>query len=238
MNIKKIGIIIADDMEYAPFIPIAEKYGAESDTLLGRQCHRFSLINGDNILDVMTVHCGIGKVNAAAATAFAIKDGCDYIVNTGLSGGINHIGKDMITLPDRLLEYDFDLTVLGYGFAEKPQQDYIYEADGRLNDIFREVCPNAQIGTMVTGDKFVSDSRLKSELIERFNAVSCDMESAAVASVCHAAGVPFTAVRRISDDAGEDAGESYRGMNNRAEATLAEIVMDGLNVLICGDKLF
>ena len=238
MSIKKIGIIVADDMEYAPFVPIAEKYGAKADTLLGRQCHRFSLTKGDNKFDVMTVHCGIGKVNAAAATAFAIKEGCDYIINTGLSGGINHIGRGMITLPDRLLEYDFDLTVLGYKFAEKPQQEYIYKADDRLNAIFTELCPDVKIGAMVTGDRFVSDSRLKAELIERFDAVSCDMESAVVASVCHAAGIPFTAVRRISDDAGETAGETYKEMNDLAEATLAEIVMAGLELMIDGDRLF
>ncbi len=238
MKTKKVGIIIADDMEYAPFVPIAESYGAVEDTLLGRQCHRFSLSEGDNRLEVMTVHCGIGKVNAATATAFAVKEGCDYIINTGLSGGINHIGRDMITLPDKLIEYDFDLTVLGYSFAEKPGQDYVYSADSRLNEAFASVCPDAKIGTMVTGDRFVSDSRLKAELIERFDAVSCDMESAAVASVCHFAGIPFTAVRRVSDDAGEEAGESYRDMNNRAEATLAEIVCDGLKSLLRYDQLF
>ncbi len=232
MNIKKVGIIVADDMEYAPFAAIAEKYGADADTMLGRQCHRFSIVKGDNILDVLTVHCGIGKVNAATATAFAVKEDCDYIINTGLSGGINHIGRGMITLPESLVEYDFDLTVLGYKFAEKPQQEYIYKADTRLNAVFAEICPDAKIGTMVTGDKFVSDSSLKAELIEKFDAVSCDMESAAVASVCHATGIPFTAVRRISDDAGETAGETYRNMNNLAEATLAEIVIAGLNLLI------
>ncbi len=238
MSIKKVGIIIADDMEYAPFAEAAGVYGATEETLLGRRCIRFSLKDGENELEVLAVHCGIGKVNAAAATAYVVSRGVDFIINTGLSGGINHIGMGMITLPDRLLEYDFDLTVLGYNFAAKPQQKYIYDADLSLNAAFIKVCPHAKVGTMVTGDRFVSDTVLKSELIDRFDAVSCDMESAAVASVCYFAGVPFTAVRRISDDAGENATESYTEMNDRAEATLAEIVMDGLKELLHSEGIF
>ena len=69
MNVKKIGIIIADDMEYTPFEKrIAEFFAAES-TLLGRKCHTFTLTSGDRSVEVVTVHCGIGKINAAAATA-------------------------------------------------------------------------------------------------------------------------------------------------------------------------
>ena len=228
MNVKKIGIIIADDMEYTPFEKRIEEFSATESTLLGRKCHTFTLTSGDRSVEVVTVHCGIGKVNAAAATAYIIANGADCIINTGLSGGINHIGRGMITLPDRLMEHDFDLTVLGYDFAAKPQKDYIYTANDRLNRAFLSVCPDAKVGMMVTGDCFVSNSELKNTLIDRFDAVSCDMESAAVASVCHFAGVPFTAVRRISDDAGENANESYSDMNNREEDTLAEIVIDGL----------
>lgn len=235
MNIKKIGIIIADDMEYEPFEKIAESLGAKGDTLLSRRCHSFTLSGKNGSAEIIIVHCGVGKVNAASATAYAVAKGVDCVINTGLSGGINHVGRGMITLPDRLLEYDFDLTVFGYDPAAKPQDKYIYDADSELNAAFLKICPHAKVGAMVTGDRFVNDSRLKAELIERFDAVSCDMESAAVASVCHFAGVPFTAVRRISDDAGENATESYTDMNDRAESTLAEIVLDGIKTLLDGD---
>lgn len=238
MDIKRVGVIIADDMEYAPVIELSQRYGSEQGSLLGRRCDRFVLRENDRELHVLTVYCGVGKVNAAAATATVIADGVDYVVNTGLSGGISHVGRGMITLPDRLLEYDFDLTVLGYDFAEKPLQDYIYDADRDLTAVFADICPHAKIGTMVTGDRFVSDSTLKAQLIEHFGAVSCDMESAAIASVCHSAGVPFTAVRRVSDDAGESATESYTDMNDRAESTLVDIVFDGLRAMLRDSKLF
>ncbi len=232
MNIKKIGIIIADDMEYAPFLERIAEFNPVEGKLLSRRCDTFDLKRGDKSVEVVCVHCGIGKVNAAAATAFAISEGVDCVINTGLSGGINRIARNMITLPDRLMEHDFDLTVLGYDFAAKPSQTYIYEADKRLNEAFLASCPKAKVGMMVTGDCFVSDSGLKERLINRFDAMSCDMESAAIASVCHFAGVPFTAVRRVSDDAGENAGEAYTAMNERVEQTLAEIVIDGICVLL------
>ena len=152
MNVKKIGIIIADDMEYTPFEKRIAEFSAIESTLLGRKCHTFTLTSGDRSVEVVTVHCGIGKVNAAAATAYIIANGADCIINTGLSGGINHIGRGMITLPDRLIEHDFDLTVLGYDFAAKPQKDYIYTANDQLNRAFLSVCPDAKVGMMVTGD--------------------------------------------------------------------------------------
>ena len=36
------------------------------------------------------------------------------------------------------------------------------------------------------------------------------METAAIASVCHQTGMRFASIRQISDDAGNDATQSYR----------------------------
>ena len=53
-------------------------------------------------------------------------------------------------------------------------------------------------GRTVTGDVFIEKDGRES-IIERFNPVCCDMETAASAHVCYALNVPFNCVRAISD---------------------------------------
>ena len=71
----------------------------------------------------------------------------------------------------------------------------------------RHICRGlgAHGGLLASGDIFVS----KAEDVERIkalypDAVACDMESAAIAQVCHLKNVPFVCVRVISDTPGDD----------------------------------
>ncbi len=234
METLKIGIVIADDMEYAPILAL----GGKEKMYFGRDGHVFSFEDGDKRIELYTVCCGIGKTNAAAAAMYLIDNGCEILLNTGLSGGVSGIGKGELTLCSRYIEYDFDLTPLGYKPAEKPSQQYIYDADARLLDFFAKQYPSARVGMAVTGDRFVSDEALRSRLIADYNAMSCDMESAAVASVCHMAGVPFLALRRVSDDAGVDATLSYREMNENEFFELAELLVSGVKAMLYEDIFF
>ncbi len=234
MKILKIGIVIADDMEYAP---IADLCG-ESKPYFGRDGHIFNFTDGDKRIELHTVCCGIGKTNAAAAAMYLIDNGCQILLNAGLSGGISGIAKGELTLCNRYIEYDFDLTPLGYKPAEKPSQQYIYTADERLLSYFGKQYPSARVGMAVTGDRFVSDEALRASLKSDYGAMSCDMETAAVASVCHMTGVPFLALRRVSDDAGADATLSYREMNDNEKFQLAELLVFGVKGMLCDDTFF
>ena len=83
----------------------------------------------------------------------------------------------------------------------------------------------------MTGDCFVCDEKLRSFLRDEFGAMCCDMETAAIAYVCEYAGVPFASqtfasVRRVSDDAGESALESYREMNTSGETVLSDFILE------------
>lgn len=65
--------------------------------------------------------------------------------------------------------------------------------------------PSLRVGDVVcsprilTVDHLVADPAEKRRLAERHQAEAVDMESAAVAEVCEAHGVPFRAVRAVSD---------------------------------------
>ncbi|HEX9328914.1 MAG TPA: 5'-methylthioadenosine/S-adenosylhomocysteine nucleosidase [Reyranella sp.] len=61
-------------------------------------------------------------------------------------------------------------------------------------------------GNGVSGQAFVDNATFRQYVFKTFNAQVLDMESAAVAMVAHANGVPFIAFRSLSDLAGGDQG--------------------------------
>ncbi len=212
----KIGIVIADTDEYCPLEKKMDMLGGTPTKIAGRSAHRFTVGNAE----VTSVLCGIGKVNAAVAATALAEQGAEIIFNCGLSGGVSGISKNEITVPDRFLEHDFDLTSIGYKPCEKPGQEYIYNADEKICTALASKFENVKFGTAVSGDCFVGNEELRTYLRDEFSAMSCDMETAAVAYVCATYGIKFASIRKISDDAGSDAAESYREINALKEDAL------------------
>lgn len=218
----KIGVVIADIDEFLPFEPYTKKYEYKEISLLSRKGVAFKLKGDKREAEVICVVCRIGKVNAAAAASYLIANGCNVILNFGLSGGISRVNRGDLVIADRYLEHDFDLTMIGYKPCEKPGQEYIYNANSRLLEIFSSCLEGVTVGTAVCGDRFICNENDRNFLKETFDAVSCDMETGAIAAVCAMADVPFLALRRVSDDAGSDAESSYREMNTGGETLLAD----------------
>ncbi len=224
----KIGIIVADSDEFAPLEQMSEILCATREDAFGHKILKFTIESGSKSAQVCAILSGIGKVNAATAAAFLATRGCDIIINYGLSGGISGVRRGDICLPDKFLEHDFDLTGLGYAPCEKPGQEYIYNADSELLDLFTEIVPTAKRGTAVSGDSFVTDDCMREKLKNTFGATSCDMETAAIAYVCTTFSVPFGCVRKISDDAGNDAADLYRESNAQNDGQLIDIVIKAI----------
>lgn len=78
-------------------------------------------------------------------------------------------------------------------------------------------------GRTVTGDVFIEQDGRES-IIERFDPICCDMETAAAAHVCRAMGVSFNCVRAISDT--ED--EAGLGSFEKNVAFAAQKAFDGV----------
>ena len=222
----KIGIVIADDCEYAPIRDKIEALDAKEANFYKREGHIFSFKNEERRVEVHTILCGIGMINAAAAATFLADKGVDIIFNSGLSGGISGISRNELMVGDCYIEHDFDLTPLGYEPCEKPLQNYVYKADTELIELFKKICPQIKVGVAVSGDSFISDNEKRDFLKTKFNAMSCDMESAAVAYVCENADIKYVALRRVSDDAGDDAKTTYSDMNEKKEAVLIDILIE------------
>ncbi len=217
----KIGIVIADTDEYLPLEKKMDALGGNLTKIAGRRAHKFTVAGAE----VTSVLCGIGKVNAATAATALAEQGNEIIFNCGLSGGVSGISKNEITVPSKFLEHDFDLTGIGYKPCEKPGQEYIYTADENLCAAIASKFENAKFGTAVSGDCFVQNEELRAYLRDEFSAMSCDMETAAIAYVCASYGIKFACVRKISDDAGSDAAASYRQINALAEDVIVNAIL-------------
>ncbi|MBR3817025.1 MAG: 5'-methylthioadenosine/S-adenosylhomocysteine nucleosidase [Clostridia bacterium] len=222
---KVAGLVFADSMEYGPFLLWAGEKGGKESIRHGNESVELTLTEGDNALRVIAVKCGIGKVNAASATAFLIADDkADFILNAGLSGAIQGLRREDMVAGTTYIECDFDLTAVGNPLGVKADgQRYLYEADGRLLSYALESAgiKKAKCGT---GDIFLADPVKKEFYKNTFSIESFDMETGAVAAVCDKSGVPMLSVRKISDDAGDTACDAYREMNERQEACLTELV--------------
>ncbi|MEZ5359484.1 MAG: 5'-methylthioadenosine/adenosylhomocysteine nucleosidase [Candidatus Zixiibacteriota bacterium] len=171
--------------------------------------------------EVVMVKCGVGKVHAAVSTQILIdKFDVDEIILAGLAGSVvPYLQRGDIVMANYLVQHDVDLTAFGRRLGEVPSVGRMMEADPimlrRMNKAYDEVFagrsdrPQMVVGTIVSGDKFISDKNIIASLQREFGAVATEMEGAAVAQVCLMNSRPFVVVRTISDDASEGAGDQF-----------------------------
>ena len=177
--------------------------------------------------DILLCRCGVGKVNAAAATSavLAVLGGADRVINTGVAGGIGKgIKRGDVVLGTRTVQHDFDGKRKGQieGFDSEFFDGDTYMLEKMERALSAENIPYHK-GIIASGDKFIADNAVADGLNAEFGAISCEMESAAIAQVCALYGVPFLAMRAISDNGGDGAVESFyefvhKAANNNARA--------------------
>ena len=218
-EIKKLGVIIADEQEFAPFVGHFSSYENKGFSAGGFRAVSFDLDG----TEIIAMHCGIGKVNAAAAAATLIHlCGVRMLLNVGLSGGVQ-VKRNAVIVSTRFVEHDFDLTPLGRPIGLKPGEELFSFPDAALLEAARRVLSDAFFGTLGSGDGFIADEKKVKYFIDEFDEYACDMESAAIASVAKRNNVPFLAIRKISDSADENATDDYNDLNDKEEADLAII---------------
>lgn len=229
-KILSIGLIIADEMEYAAYEELMGD-GLCQNNFYGRKGHRAVLEKGNKMIIINSILCGIGTVNAAVAAMHLVNNGCEILLNYGLSGGISgvHRGEDVVGAS--FIEYDFDLECCGYKKCEKPSQRYIYLSNREITEMLSKQGGGLKFVNVASGDKFVSDPVLRDTLKKEFDINACDMETAAIAYVAYLTGKPFACLRRISDDAGDDATDSYHDMNNKPMTDLPKLLLEVINLL-------
>lgn len=185
--------------------------------------------------EVVAVLSRVGKVAAATtATVLAERFGVERIVFTGVAGGLGagvQVGD--VAVAHGFLQHDMDASPIfprwelpGYGMARMPcdagltamlfeaVNDYLTRGKGGFDPqnpgIGHSHASRVHQGLIVSGDRFVSTSAESGALRQALaaaghEALAVEMEGAAVAQVCHDYGLPFAAVRTISDRADDGA---------------------------------
>ncbi|ASD20718.1 5'-methylthioadenosine/S-adenosylhomocysteine nucleosidase [Cryobacterium sp. LW097] len=232
-------VLVAMAEEAAPFLAAAT-VAAEPVTVGKALQYRLTLAGRD----VLLVQGGIGLVNAAGATTSAILAAragdpvaAPLVISAGSAGGVGvEVRVGEVVIGSDCLNSDADARPFGYALGQVPGMPARYagaaaaldaaETPTRMPDGSALV---VQRGLMVSNDKFVG-AELAETLRELFPGVLCtDMETVGIAQTCFAYGVPFVAIRGISDLCGP-VGDHLTHVDDAAERS-AVVVLETLRRL-------
>ena len=188
--------------------------------------------------EVVAVLSRIGKVAAATTAALLIdRFAVDRIVFTGVAGGLAPgVGRGDVVVADAFLQHDLDASPIFpkyevplYG-VDRFATDRALTAE--LAQAVRRALPGTRVhrGLVASGDRFVATTAESRALQAALpDALAVEMEGAAIAQVCRDFGVPFAAVRTISDRADDAAHGDFvsfiREVASRHSAAIVEALL-------------
>ncbi len=177
----------------------------------------------------------IGKVNAAmCAQTLALYFNADRIINTGVAGcTCDDLGVLDMVISKELVFHDYDWHLLEKYhprtscFAADPSLITLAQTalEQRKNLSFKY-----KLGRIATGDIFVNDDALRRSIIERTRADCVEMEGAAIAMVSFSNGIPFLAVRTMSDNANHESDAAFNDFERAAAENSARLILDMLRL--------
>ena len=159
------------------------------------------------IVDVVVCKCGVGKVFSSLATATIMQmyPKVSLVINLGVAGGLaNDLNQGDFALATGAIQHDFLALEGGYGLVAGYQErefTVCSSAASKMQDALESLGFKYKTGIIVSGDQFIQDKNKTAWLKKEFNAIACDMETAAIAQVCDVFSVPFLGIRSISDNA-------------------------------------
>lgn len=162
---------------------------------------------------IRVTFCGVGKVNAALATAAVLaQSDCRQVVNFGTAGSLRPDLAGQLLRVSRLMQRDMDarpLAALGNTPFEEGAASGVISLGG-------------EGVSLSTGDNFVTrPPELASDIV--------DMEAYAIAKACVRRDVPFTCWKFVTDLADENATQNWRENVERGAAAFLSLVQtDGI----------
>ncbi len=175
----RLGIVAAFDREARLLLDHAGSVVAELP-----ECRPF-----DNVISSSVVFAGVGAQCARMAGARLLDNGATALLSWGLAAGLDRaLPSGSLLLPRAII----DAQLREHAVHQRWHREFCT----RLNDRF--VVHTAPLAESML---LLSTPAQKRALKQCSTAIAADMESAALASLARAAGVPFMAVRAVSDTA-------------------------------------
>lgn len=200
---------------------VEQLQGAQRVTHAGREFWQGELGG----LPVVLALSRIGKV-AAATTSVALIErfGAGAIVFTGVAGGVGpRVQVGDVVVGTGYVQHDMDASPLFPRYQIPMTGQTAFVADAALARALVFACvvglqglqhagraPLVHQGLIASGDRFVNGLDETRAIVDALRShghepLAVEMEGAAVAQVCHDYGLPFAAVRTISDRADDSA---------------------------------
>ena len=184
--------------------------------------------------DVMIMQCGIGKVNAAMGTLTLINAFLpDYIINSGVAGGADKAVNVMDVVAGERVAYHDVWCGPESEVGQVQGLPLYFEGARRLLDLLPGRA-DLHRGLICSGDQFIDKMESVNVIKSNFpDALAVDMESGAIAQVCHLNKVPFLALRVVSDSPGasHDNTQQYLDFWTAAPQETFKMVKDIINKL-------
>ncbi len=201
--------------------------------------------------DVVLVLSKVGKVAAATTTtvlaeAFDVKS----VLFTGVAGGVGTgVKVGDVVVADAFIQHDLNSAPLFPRYEIPLYGRATFDCDPVLSALLLEAAqlglagvgehfhrnllleaPQVHCGLIASGDQFVCDPadavRMRADLqAAGHEPLAVEMEGAAVAQVCHDYGIPFAAMRTISDRADAQAHLDFSAFVNQVASPYALAVV-------------
>ncbi len=208
-------------------VVLKQKMDNKNDTVIRQVLFTTGTLYGKKVVLAQT---GVGKVNAAIATALMLEHfSPSVIIFSGIAGGIDTtMAAGDIVIGTQAIYHDYGIITdsgMVYSATRNPvtmgQNPFGFSCDSALVNLALKIAKNIVLedvgrngssfhpvikpGIIVTGDVFVSSEKLTTMLRQKLHAAATEMEGAAVAQTCWQQHVPFLIIRSLSDKANDKA---------------------------------
>ena len=198
----KIGIITAMSSEHKQVAQLLEE---KKEYTEGIYEYTEGKIKNNTVI---LTKCGIGKVNAAAGAVELIRTfQPDFIISTGVAGGIDKCLKVMDVVASQQIVYHDVWCGEGNAYGQIQGMPTFFEGNATLLDCAISLDTDTPIhgGLICSGDKFITDREELNVIKGNFpEGLAVDMESGSIAQICYIYKVPFISFRIISDTPGAE----------------------------------
>ncbi|AFU74887.1 5-methylthioadenosine/S-adenosylhomocysteine nucleosidase, putative [Borreliella afzelii HLJ01] len=213
---------------------VFKEYGLNKKILKGKLSNR----------NVITIVCGVGKVNAGVWTSYILsKYNISHVINSGVAGGVvSDKYKDIkvgdVVVSSEVAYHDVDLTKFGHKVGQLMGLPQKFSVNKNLVDKATKavkskvVSSNSYSGLILSGDQFIDPAYINKIIGNFKDVIAVEMEGAAVGHVSHMFNVPFIVIRSISDIVNKEGNElEYSKFLKLAAFNSAKVVQEILRIL-------
>ncbi len=166
---------------------------------------------------IRVICCGIGKVNAAIATALLAETRVDIMLIIGTAGKLSALPGNCFTISDAF-QCDYGAW-RDTGFAHYTAGSWPI-GPAKLRPFTAAQTPDIGLPSarIVSGDSFIESAARGAAMQKFFGADLIDMETAAMAQVAARFRLPWAAIKAVTDHAdGKSEGDFQRNLAQAAE---------------------